>query len=127
VLIVIEDASPNPPGLFPGTVCYKVIRAHDEVAVSQGCLAMAASISAPAGFDRTAQYELEVAVNHPDCTLLDDPRTGTGAAPFRVRVVCQHSNESSTNAADSTGPERIEIPSGVGIASPVAAPITTAP
>jgi hypothetical protein len=127
VLIVIEDASSNPTGLFPGTVCYKVVRLSDNVAVSEGCLAMAASISAPLGFDRSEQYRIEVMVNHARCTLLDDPRVGTGSPPFRVRVACEQPYEPRTDAADSTGPGRFDIPFVVGGASPVAVPITTRP
>jgi hypothetical protein len=127
VLIVIEDASPTPTGLFPGTVCYKVVRNSDSVTVSEGCLAVAASISAPAGFDRGMMYTIEVTVNHASCTVLDDVRTGTGAVPFRVRVACQSPNEARTDAADSTGPDRIDRPFAVAGASPVAVPITTRP
>lgn len=88
VLIVIEDASQEPVGLFPGTVCYEVVRQFDDVIVTQGCLAFAASIAAPAGFDRGMLYTLDVTVNSEHCTLLDDLRVGSGVVPFKVRVSC---------------------------------------
>jgi hypothetical protein len=127
VLIVIEDASPNPTGLFPGTVCYEVTRVSDGMAVSQGCLAMAAAIAAPAGLDRGLIYALEVTVHDARCTVLDDPRTGSGLVPFRVRILCQPLSASETDAADSVAPGGRTPTFVPASASPIALPITTGP
>ncbi|MCC6705734.1 MAG: hypothetical protein IT334_12710 [Thermomicrobiales bacterium] len=124
VLIVIEDASPSPTGLFPGTVCYQLARNGDEVIVTQGCLAIAAAIATPAGFDRGVQYTLSVTLHDTSCSELPDLRVGNGVIPFRIRVSCPPPDDEQTDAADATGPDDAFVAAG---ASPIALPIATAP
>jgi len=124
VLIVIEDASQSPTGLFPGTVCYQLARNSDAVVVTQGCLAIAAAIATPAGFDRGVQYTLSVTLHDTSCSELPDPRVGSGVVPFRIRVSCPPPDDAQTDAADAAGPDDEFAAAG---ASPIAWPIATAP
>lgn len=127
VLIVIEDASPIPTGVFPGTVCYQLVRDHDDAVITQGCLKLAASISAPAGLDRSVLYTLHVTVNAPGCTLLHDDRNGSGFSPFRVRVSCEPLDDGrSAEPGDSANGES-DATFGAASASPIALPDTSAP
>ena len=127
VLIVIEDVSPNPTGSFPGTVCYQLVRDQDEAVMTQGCLAVAASISAPAGFDRSVLYTLHVNVNSANCTVLDDVRSGSGFTPFLIRVSCDPGLVAQTGAADTAAPVRDITATDSMSASPVAIPVATDP
>ena len=127
VLIVIEDVSPNPTGSFPGTVCYQLVRDRDEAVMTEGCLAVAASISAPAGFDRSVLYTLHVNVNSANCTVLDDVRSGSGFTPFLIRVSCDAGLVSQTGAADTVAPVRDITATDSMSASPVAIPVATDP
>ncbi len=127
VLIVIEDVSPNPTGSFPGTVCYQLVRDRDEAVMTEGCLAVAASISAPAGFDRSVLYTLHVNVNSANCTVLDDVRSGSGFTPFLIRVSCDPGLVAQTGAADAAAPVRDITATDSMSASPVAIPVATDP
>lgn len=121
VLIVIEDASPQPTGMFPGTVCYQVVRLSDDVTVTEGCLAFAASLAAPAGFDHAVLYTLVVSVNDSRCTLLPDQRIGTGVMPFRVRVSCDVLERTRSDGVDT------DSDYAAAGASPIAIPDRTSP
>lgn len=103
VLVVIEDASALGSGSFSGNVCYQVARDQDGVVISAGCFAIAVSVVAPAGFDPTLDYTIQVTVADANCVLLDDPRSGTGESPFRVRVSCDAAWLTATAASDTIG------------------------
>ncbi len=126
-LIVIEDASASPTGVFPGTVCYELVRDHDSAVITQGCLKLAATISAPAGLDRSVLYTLSITVNAPGCTLLDDLRTGSGFTPFRIRIACAPLNGDRSFEWGEPSNGQSGDPYGAASASPIAMPESSAP
>jgi hypothetical protein len=117
-LVIIEDASQLGNGSFSGNVCYQVVRDSDGVTISEGCFSIAATIAAPEGFDTSQLYTIEVFLADDQCQLLDDPRSGNGSVPFRVRVTCDGAFMTATASAGTAAPadETNEAP---GASAPV--------